>query len=412
MAKKFGIEIEFEGNKTAVYEAIRDTGIRVVARFDTHSGSSNRSWTVKRDGSVPRGGELVSPPMDFNNPRWRTELQTICEAMRRVGAQPSAEAGIHVHVEAVHENGDNMTGREIASVVRFTYKFEDAIYRIASSGWDTIRSGARTYAKPIPEETAQLLMKAQTRQEVDAIWFEGSSTWGGAPTLSNRRIARHPLARVVSAQERYCATNLHALTAHNTIEFRYFNSSLNHKRIEGYVALCMAIVDDARNGFSRSVKLSYPIGSMARGEVTEQKLFLRLQQIFRSNGKDTKICMSEADWKNLRASCWKKSKAQNPSWWSHRQSTRLASAARARRLAEERAIRVGAAVRRREERTFVAGTRITSGDSVQDLRDGVVGHGGYSIDQTTFPIIGVALEDATPGDYVTVRVTSLVEEPV
>ena len=71
-------------------------------------------------------------------------------------------------------------------------------------------------------------------------------------------------------------------------------------------------MDDARNGYSRSVKKSYRLGSMARGEVTEKALFLRLQQILRSNSKDTQICMSEDDWKTLRRICWNGSKPQNP----------------------------------------------------------------------------------------------------
>lgn len=297
--KRFGLEVEFIGDLLAAINALREAGLEVVDGRHSHLGSSPTAWTVKRDGSVYRGGELVSPPLDFDDPAQRGQVTTAVKALQRSGATTDQCAGIHVHIEAKNGNR-NMTAREIAAVVRFTYKFEDAIYRIASSGWESIRGGARTYARPIPEATAQAIMKVKSRDELRRVW---SGMWG-------RRGSRGLLL----AQTRYTATNLEALEAHNTIEFRYFNSSVNPVRIQTYIALCMAIVDDARNGFSRSVKKSYRVGDMASGRVSEKAVLLRLQQILRTNSKDTKICMGDEDWKNLRTICWKGSRPQWSLW--------------------------------------------------------------------------------------------------
>lgn len=300
--RRFGVEIEFVGDMAAVMRELNNAGLGVRDSRHTHSGHDQMRWTVKRDGSVYNGGELVSPPLDFDDDDQRGQVTTAVKALQSAGAQPDPSAGIHIHIEAVHEDGTPMSGRELASVVRFTYKFEDAIYRIASSGWRTLRSGARTYAQPIPENIARAIMQVRTRDELDRVW-NGESV---RATRRNRRLG----SRIRTYQERYVATNLRSVHQHNTIEFRYFNSSVNPVRIQTYIAFCMAIVQDARNGYSRSVKKCYPLGSMHSGRVSEKALFLRLQQVLRSNSKDSRVCMSEQDWKNLRKICWNGSVAQ------------------------------------------------------------------------------------------------------
>jgi len=309
--KRFGLEVEFVGTKSRVVTELRNAGIEVLDMSSTHAGYSNTAWCVKRDGSVQRGGELVSPPLDFDNPDDRQQVSTAMIAMQRAGAKPDPSAGIHVHIEAKHANGAPMTARELAAVVRFTYKFEDAIYRIASSGWQSLRSGARSYAKPIPEATAQIIMKVHTMDELQNAWsgmdLQGRGTYYGA---RRRRGGRRPGPVTHAHQSRYTATNLQAFWSKGTVEFRYFNSSVNPVRVQTYIAFCMAIMDDARNGFSRSVKKSYRIGAMKYGEVTEEAVLLRLQQVLTTNSKDTKRCMSKEDWKNFRNILWKGSVPQ------------------------------------------------------------------------------------------------------
>lgn len=298
--RRFGIEIEFEGDLGQAIEALREAGLSVIDARHTHdTGTAPAGWAVKRDGSVFRGGELVSPPLDFDDPEQRAQVTTAVEALQRSGATTTPQAGIHVHIEAKNDDGTVFTGRQIASVVRFVYKFEDAIYRIASSGWQSIRDGARSYCKPIPENTAQAIMKVKTIDELRNVW-DGRS-------LNGRERRANPFAR---HHDRYHGLNLRSFFMRGTIEFRYFNSSLNPVRIQTYIALCVAIGEDARRGYSRSVKKSYKLGAMKAGQVGENAVFLRLQQIFRSESKDTSIIMSTEDWKNLRNLCWKGSVPQ------------------------------------------------------------------------------------------------------
>lgn len=302
--RRFGLEVEFVGDKQRAITALRDAGIRVKDGTHSHEGYSLTEWTVKRDGSVQNGGEMVSPPLDFDDPEQRGQVTTAIQALQDSGARPDPSAGIHVHIEAKNFDGSPLEARQIAAIVRFTYKFEDAIYRIASSGWDTIRNGARTFARPIPEPTARAIMEVKTIEDLEAVW--------NGQSVVRRRRAQYGTGFQRSLN-RYTATNLRAFWSKGTIEFRYFNSSVNPVRVQCYIALCMAIVDDARHGFSRSVKKSYRIGAMANGEVSETALMMRLQQILRSESKDTKVLMSAEDWKNLRKICWRNSKPQQRS---------------------------------------------------------------------------------------------------
>lgn len=299
--RRFGVEIEFVGDLSVVLDTLRNAGVPVRDSRHTHSGYSLTEWSVKRDGSVHRGGELVSPPLDFDNEEQRAQVTTAVQALQDSGARPDPSAGIHVHVEAKNFDGSVLEARQIANIVRFTYKFEDLIYRIASSGWQTIRDGARSYARPIPEVTARAIMEVKTQDELLAVWNGQTATRRRRAQLGDG-FRRH--------LDRYTGTNLRAFFDKGTIEFRYFNSSVCPERVQAYIALCIAIVDDARYGFSRSVAKHYPLGSMESGAVKPEALYMRFQQIMRSESKDTKVLMTTEDWKNLRKVCWNDSVPQ------------------------------------------------------------------------------------------------------
>lgn len=305
--RKFGLEIEvgtrFEA--PALVAMIQEAGVEIEDASDRYRGNSMTKWQIKYDGSLSnlrdeegrplKGYEFVSPPLDFDNPAQRGQVDIVASVLERT-CTPVPQGGIHVHIEAVNDDGSQMTGRQIGSVVRFFHKFEDAIYRIASSGWAELRPGARQYAKSIPEAAVEAICKAKTAADVRAVW-DGNYTrrrdmWGG------------------SSLDRYFAVNLRSYFTRNTIEFRCFNSSVNGKRMQAYIALSMAMVQDARHGHARYTKKNYPLGSMHSGAVTEQALMLRLQQVLRSEGRDTHVLMSVEDWKNLRKTCWRDSVPQ------------------------------------------------------------------------------------------------------
>lgn len=288
MAHRLGLEIEFHGNLETVLNALRATGLPVVDARHTHStGVAPSGWAVKRDGSVNNGGEITSPPFDFDLPESREAVRTVIDTLRDNGCTVSDQTGIHIHMEGRNEDGTKFTAKQVAAVVRFNYKFEDAIYRLAGSGWENgIRAGSRTYAKPIPEAIARKIMRARTHDEMLAIWT-------GSGTFSQE-------------MDRYFCVNLHPFYGlgytprRRTIELRYFNGSLNADRVLTYLALAAAMQEDARLGHSRSVTKSYRVGGMVAGTTNETSLLMRLQQVLTTESRDTSRLMSREDWKWLR----------------------------------------------------------------------------------------------------------------
>lgn len=271
MARKFGIEIEFgysggRGNLQPVADALRDAGLGDGTVYPYNRNASGGLWTIKSDGSVS-GGEMVSPVLEIDNPEHRAQVTRAIEAIKAVGAYTDPSAGIHVHID-----GSGMTAEQVAAVARIFTKFEDCIYRVASSGWETIRAGASTYAGPLPFDRAQKIARAKTEDAVARGYYNDSGS-----NLAYRM-------RSHGDTSRYCGLNLHSWFYRKTIEFRVFNSSLNPERVQGYIGMCMAMVQDARNGFKRSINKRYELGGMAAGTTNEVNARHRFLQVLRYDG--------------------------------------------------------------------------------------------------------------------------------
>lgn len=283
--RRFGVEIEvglLPGHSKRMVElALAEAGLG--GRAQGYMGHDEHLWVVKIDGSVPNGVEVVSPPLDFDNEDARGQVTRAIEAIRP-HCRPVAEGGIHVHVES-----SDLTARQVAGVARVFAHFEDVIYRIASSGWNTIRPGARQYARPLSEPQKNALARARTDDAVRSAYYGRNNVAfvGGHGDSS-----------------RYFGLNLHSHFYRGTIEFRVFNSSLNAKRVQTYIAVCMALVQDARNGHMRSVNKACRLGEMAAGTKDAAKVFFRFLTVVRYEAG-----MSLDDYRNLKA-IWKDSRAQ------------------------------------------------------------------------------------------------------
>lgn len=269
---KFGLEVEFTGNTDDLIRELRNEGLSQSSRMASYIGFSQTDWTVKRDASVRNGGELVSPPLEFTNEEQRGQIDRAIRAMRRAGCTPDPSAGIHVHIES-----SGFSAREISCVARLWTRYEDAIYRLASSGWNTIRSGARQWAPRLSDAQKSGLASARTDQALMRAYYQQ-----GRVTDSTTRNHGHG--------SRYRGLNLHSHWYRGTIEFRVFNSSVNGDRIQMYVALCHAIMQDAKNGKMRSVNRGVvPLGSMANGTADPDKVLFNFLNILRYHGGEMSV---------------------------------------------------------------------------------------------------------------------------
>lgn len=210
----FGIELEF--NNISRYQAAQ-TLASVVNGVVTDKSRSygsywvtapdGRKWAVVYDGSVEGPAhekcEIVSPILtaaDF------ITVRKIIRALRAAGAKAHASCGMHVHVGAAPLMGEalqNLFNHHVAN--------EDAIY---SELGITDRRANSYCRKPSHVYPRGQRVNGATRGEV---------------------------SRQVAGISRYCGFNLQSMSKHGTVEFRYFNSTLNclkfmahMRRIQGW----------------------------------------------------------------------------------------------------------------------------------------------------------------------------------
>lgn len=286
---KFGIEIEFGGSVQDVLNELYADGLAASSSISSYVGFSQTHWTVKRDASVRNGGELVSPPMEFTDQASRDSVDRAVACLRRAGARPIADAGIHVHIEST-----NFTPKEISSVTRVWSRYEDAIYRLASSGWATLRNGARNYARKLTQEQKTGLASARSVTALQRAYYQTSGDL--SYTVRNH-----------GHGARYYGLNLHSHWYRGTIEFRVFNSSVNSERVQMYIALCHAIMTDAKAGKVRSINQgAHALGSMHRGDADPDKVIFNLLNILKYQGGE----MSLQDYRLVKK-FWKDSTPQS-----------------------------------------------------------------------------------------------------
>lgn len=221
----FGIELEFvDGNSDAIARELYDLGICSSPRMQGyHSSNSPSKWKLERDGTVTngrRGGELVSPVLKDTPETWRN-LEKICEVAKRHGARINQQCGAHVHIGMEPLNTARQRWRRM---FRTLGGFEDIIYRVSGGSLGRIRSNHEAYATPF----------AQRARRTATSRF----------TLNDRRDINH-LAECASVHSRYYGvnlTNIYRSHRPDTVEFRYFNGSLDPSVLQTNIKVANGII--------------------------------------------------------------------------------------------------------------------------------------------------------------------------
>jgi hypothetical protein len=219
----FGVELEFvNGDSNAIAAELYDLGICSSNRMvGYHSPSVEGKWKLEYDGTVTsggRGGELVSPILKDTPETWQ-DIEKICEVAKRHGAQINYQCGGHVHVEMKNLDHARQRWRRFFKTIAGT---EATIYRFSGGPEGRVRSGYRSYASPF--RTAAL--SASTFRQRVTNMFEVRS-----------------LAADVGS-DRYKGINLRNLASGRspTVEFRYFNGSVEPGQIQANVKMAAGIM--------------------------------------------------------------------------------------------------------------------------------------------------------------------------
>lgn len=221
----FGIEIEFvDGDADAIARELYGLGIvGHPRRVSYHARSIQGKWKLEYDGSVcsgSKGGELVSPVLTDTPETWRT-IEKICEVAKRHGAKVNQKCGGHVHIGIEPLDTARQRWRRFFKTIA---GFEDVLYRVSGGNLGRIRSGYSRYASPF---SSQARSAAVRRFRLDS------------------REDVNNLARTASGRNRYFGinlTNIYERNKPNTVEFRYFNGSLDPGNIQANVKVSNGII--------------------------------------------------------------------------------------------------------------------------------------------------------------------------
>ncbi len=232
----FGIELEFVGGDA---DAIaRDLYREGICAFDHrvsyHARSVEGKWKLERDGSVSNGshgGELVSPVLKDTPETWEN-IEKICKIAKRHGARIDDRCGGHVHIGMEPLDTARQRWRRFFNVMS---GYEECIYRAAGGDEGRIRSGHRHYAES----------------------FQHRADYGSSRRIRLESIDDvRDLAEDVSQRNRYYALNLKNVAEMgkpDTVEFRYFNGSLNAKQIQANVKLSAGVMMAARKCRTKNI---------------------------------------------------------------------------------------------------------------------------------------------------------------
>jgi len=201
----FGVEIEFSGgDRAAIARELYERGLIPEPRqVSYHANRQPGMWSFETDASVRDGGELVSPVFRDTPETWR-QIEEVCEVVRRHGGRATASCGGHVHIGSGPLDHEREHWQRL---VRLCRENEDLIYRIAAGGESRGRHRGTHYTVPLT------------------------------------RISTMDLQRT----GHYGAVNARQYT----VEFRYFNGTLDPRQIQTNIRLAHGLMNAAANPATR-----------------------------------------------------------------------------------------------------------------------------------------------------------------
>lgn len=245
--QNFGIEIEMTGitreeaaKITAAFFGTRSAYEGTYYGVYTAKDPQGRKWKFMSDGSLTlernEGGrisrtsdrdysvEMVSPICQYR------DIETIQEIVRRLraaGAISNDSCGIHIHVDA-----SPFDAKALRNIVNIIASKEDLLYKALR-----VKVNRQYYCKKTDTRFLDDLnrRRPRTKEEVSRAWYGGSV-----------RTDHYD-------ESRYHCLNLHSVFTKGTVEFRLFNSEIQHAgKIKAYIQLCLAISAQALNQKSAS----------------------------------------------------------------------------------------------------------------------------------------------------------------
>jgi hypothetical protein len=219
---RYGVEIETSCDN---YEAVR--AIHEVVGGETYSrevvDTEGRTWEVKYDSSI-RGEpcEVVTPPLRYEE---LPLLMKVVRSLRRHGARVNGSCGLHIHVDA-----GPMDANALRNLFLLVYREENTLFR----AFGVSDARANQFTRPAEDGVKdRMLAKKRMAQR-----SEVAQAWYGTPIYLSRSQNHYDGTR-------YHGLNLHSTFFRGTVEFRYFNGTLNALKIKAFVQMVLALTKRA-----------------------------------------------------------------------------------------------------------------------------------------------------------------------
>ena len=219
-SQTFGVEIETEelGLDETSRARARNLGEGDAEHIGegTISDRMGRVWHVVPDGSLRnRGAEVVNPVLSYED---LGLVAKVAEGLGRAGARATASCGLHIHVGM--EDADAF---QLANLVKTVDLQEEIIFKAL----DVSEHRMNSYCQPLNQRLVGVCSQIIRRFPLT----------NGADCPFNSRVH----------YTRYHGLNIRAYGKHGTVEYRYFNGTLDCSKITAYVQFCLALTARGKN---------------------------------------------------------------------------------------------------------------------------------------------------------------------
>ncbi|MCX6348028.1 MAG: amidoligase family protein [Candidatus Aureabacteria bacterium] len=235
--RTFGIEIEMVGkSRPTIAKAIHDVvggqePIHVVDQEDENITyekiyvSKDDYWKVEDDDSLRAPEELraeaVSPPLTEAD---IMKLKLVVAAIAATGAQTNSYCGVHIHIGARYASVE-----DICRLIDVMIEEEPKLVKEFHCSPGRLRSFSKLMSPGFIGRFRK--RRPRTHAELERLWY-------GKPVNPKSRSDRYHVSR-------YRGLNLQSYFCRGSVEFRYFDGSLDPDQIEAYVKRCIDIADKA-----------------------------------------------------------------------------------------------------------------------------------------------------------------------
>jgi hypothetical protein len=237
---RFSLEIEWiNANRENVAHTIRN--------------KQNLDWNVTGDASIyshtpnissSETGETYpneSNKMYFSKDKLQ-EIETVTKTIISLGGTTNQYCGFHVHIDGSLFTHKSQIIRLLVNIVNI----QDFLTKLVN-----MRDGGFKYSRPLPEYFYNELKKAKSFEEIRHNWYNEKYVQEVLANRDNVCWSANPGNKYNAS--RYSIVNLHSYflpkaegrEENSTIEFRFFNGTLDFETIKTYISMCLEITKNS-----------------------------------------------------------------------------------------------------------------------------------------------------------------------